>query len=146
MPKVNVYLPDPLAESVRRLQIPLSLVCQRALEEEVVKRRSTPMGSGHLLHEGFLAKPPHKCQPPRVDTAQLPWTVLGKDVGATAKWECIDCRAVWLLGFDGNWSIDLSPIVGAVVDLFRSSHRAREASRVATAQPPRSAVRGRVTR
>jgi hypothetical protein len=140
MPKVNVYLPDPLAESVRRLQIPLSLVCQRALEDEVAKRGSTAVGSGHLLHVGFLVKPPHKCQPPRVDTAQLPWTILGTQVGATAKWECIDCRAVWLLGFDGSWSLDLSPLFGAVFDLFRGGRGSRQAARLQTTQSARKAV------
>ena len=33
MPKVNVYLPDKLAESVRAADVPLSAVCQRALRE-----------------------------------------------------------------------------------------------------------------
>jgi ATP-dependent Clp protease ATP-binding subunit ClpA len=35
MPKVNVYLPDELAEAVRAAGIPVSTVCQRALEEAV---------------------------------------------------------------------------------------------------------------
>ena len=38
MPKVNVYLPDQLADGVRRHGIPLSQVCQRALEDEIAKR------------------------------------------------------------------------------------------------------------
>lgn len=38
MPKVNVYLPDRLAEAVRAYQIPLSSVCQQALEREVSAR------------------------------------------------------------------------------------------------------------
>jgi ATP-dependent Clp protease ATP-binding subunit ClpA len=35
MPKINVYLPDELAEAVRSAAIPVSTVCQRALEEAV---------------------------------------------------------------------------------------------------------------
>ena len=35
MPKINVYLPDELAEAVRSAGIPVSTVCQRALEEAV---------------------------------------------------------------------------------------------------------------
>ena len=35
MPKVNVYLPDRLATAVQNLEIPLSAVCQAALEREV---------------------------------------------------------------------------------------------------------------
>jgi len=35
MPKINVYLPDDLAEAVRVSGIPISAVCQRALEEAV---------------------------------------------------------------------------------------------------------------
>ncbi|MEU7478465.1 Clp protease N-terminal domain-containing protein [Lentzea sp. NPDC042327] len=35
MPKVNVYLPDDLAETVKDLNIPVSAICQRALEGSV---------------------------------------------------------------------------------------------------------------
>ncbi|GAA3749224.1 hypothetical protein GCM10022225_36910 [Plantactinospora mayteni] len=35
MPKINVYLPDELAEAVRVAGIPVSAVCQRALEQAV---------------------------------------------------------------------------------------------------------------
>jgi hypothetical protein len=35
MPKINVYLPDDLAEAVKELNIPVSAVCQRALEVSV---------------------------------------------------------------------------------------------------------------
>lgn len=37
MPKINVYLPEDLAEAVRENDIPVSAVCQRALEQ-VVRR------------------------------------------------------------------------------------------------------------
>jgi ATP-dependent Clp protease ATP-binding subunit ClpA len=35
MPKVNVYLPDDLAEAVRDTGVPVSAICQRALEQAV---------------------------------------------------------------------------------------------------------------
>ncbi len=35
MPKVNVYLPDDLAESVKDIGLPVSAICQRALELSV---------------------------------------------------------------------------------------------------------------
>jgi ATP-dependent Clp protease ATP-binding subunit ClpA/post-segregation antitoxin (ccd killing protein) len=35
MPKINVYLPDDLAEAVREAEIPVSAVCQAALEQAV---------------------------------------------------------------------------------------------------------------
>jgi hypothetical protein len=35
MPKINVYLPDDLAETVKDLNIPISAICQRALEVSV---------------------------------------------------------------------------------------------------------------
>ncbi len=35
MPKINVYLPDDLAESVRESGVPVSAICQRALEQAV---------------------------------------------------------------------------------------------------------------
>ncbi|GAA4246604.1 Clp protease N-terminal domain-containing protein [Dactylosporangium darangshiense] len=35
MPKINVYLPDELADAVREAGVPVSAVCQRALEQAV---------------------------------------------------------------------------------------------------------------
>jgi len=35
MPKINVYLPDDLAESVKETGLPVSAICQRALEQSV---------------------------------------------------------------------------------------------------------------
>lgn len=35
MPKINVYLPDELAEAVRESGIPVSAICQQALEQSV---------------------------------------------------------------------------------------------------------------
>jgi ATP-dependent Clp protease ATP-binding subunit ClpA len=35
MPKINVYLPDELAEAVKEAGVPVSAVCQRALEQAV---------------------------------------------------------------------------------------------------------------
>ena len=37
MPKINVYLPDQLAESVKRADLPVSAICQRALERVVAR-------------------------------------------------------------------------------------------------------------
>jgi ATP-dependent Clp protease ATP-binding subunit ClpC len=35
MPKINVYLPDELAEAVKESGVPVSAICQRALEQSV---------------------------------------------------------------------------------------------------------------
>lgn len=35
MPKINVYLPDELAEQVKQSGVPVSAICQRALEQSV---------------------------------------------------------------------------------------------------------------
>jgi hypothetical protein len=35
MPKINVYLPDELAQAVREAQVPVSAICQSALERAV---------------------------------------------------------------------------------------------------------------
>lgn len=47
MPKINVYLPDDLADSVKEIGLPVSAICQRALEQSV-KRVSAirTVGSG----------------------------------------------------------------------------------------------------
>jgi ATP-dependent Clp protease ATP-binding subunit ClpC len=46
MPKINVYLPDDLAGAVRDSQIPVSAICQRALEQAV--RRVTAIREAAL--------------------------------------------------------------------------------------------------
>ncbi|GAA5066260.1 ATP-dependent Clp protease ATP-binding subunit ClpC [Thermocatellispora tengchongensis] len=60
MPKINVYLPDELAEAVKEAGVPVSAVCQRALEQAVRRLtaiRETVVGdldlddpSGRLAH------------------------------------------------------------------------------------------------
>ncbi len=40
MPKINVYLPDDLAEAVKELGLPVSPICQQALESVVRKLQS----------------------------------------------------------------------------------------------------------
>ncbi|WP_344947205.1 Clp protease N-terminal domain-containing protein [Sphaerisporangium flaviroseum] len=60
MPKINVYLPDELAEAVKEAGVPVSAICQRALEQAVRRItaiRETALGdldvddpAGHLTH------------------------------------------------------------------------------------------------
>jgi ATP-dependent Clp protease ATP-binding subunit ClpA len=47
MPKINIYLPDELAQAVKEAGVPVSAVCQRALEQavrRVTAIRSTALG------------------------------------------------------------------------------------------------------
>ena len=55
MPKINVYLPDDLADAVRDTGVPVSAICQRALEQAV--RRITAIRQISLtdLSDGDLA-------------------------------------------------------------------------------------------
>ncbi|MGH3165800.1 MAG: Clp protease N-terminal domain-containing protein, partial [Trebonia sp.] len=53
MPKINVYLPDDLAEAVKDIDLPVSAICQRALEHAV--RRVTAMRE---VTRGTLTAPP----------------------------------------------------------------------------------------
>ncbi|GIG91908.1 Clp protease N-terminal domain-containing protein [Plantactinospora endophytica] len=60
MPKINVYLPDELAEAVRVAGIPVSAVCQRALEQAVRRVsaiRETALGD--LDDADLAARLPH---------------------------------------------------------------------------------------
>lgn len=45
MPKINVYLPDELAEAVRAAKLPVSTVCQRALEDALKGAASVREGA-----------------------------------------------------------------------------------------------------
>jgi ATP-dependent Clp protease ATP-binding subunit ClpC len=55
MPKINVYLPDDLADAVRDAGVPVSAICQRALEQAV--RRMTAIRTAVLddLHPEKIA-------------------------------------------------------------------------------------------
>jgi ATP-dependent Clp protease ATP-binding subunit ClpA len=55
MPKINVYLPDDLADAVREADVPVSAICQRALEQAV--RRITAIRQALLddLHPDRIA-------------------------------------------------------------------------------------------
>jgi ATP-dependent Clp protease ATP-binding subunit ClpA len=63
MPKINVYLPDDLAEAVKEAGVPVSAICQRALEQAV--RRVTAIREtalGNLDEAGLAARLPHVTQ------------------------------------------------------------------------------------
>ncbi|MFE2381583.1 Clp protease N-terminal domain-containing protein [Streptomyces misionensis] len=58
MPKINVYLPDDLAEAVKEAGVPVSAVCQRALElavRRVTAIRETPLADLDDEPTGALA-------------------------------------------------------------------------------------------
>lgn len=60
MPKINVYLPDELAEAVKEAALPVSAICQRALEQAV--RRVTAIRETALVDlddAGLTARLPH---------------------------------------------------------------------------------------
>jgi ATP-dependent Clp protease ATP-binding subunit ClpA len=60
MPKINVYLPDELAEAVKESGIPVSAICQRALEQAV--RRITAIRETALSDvsaDGLAERFPH---------------------------------------------------------------------------------------
>jgi post-segregation antitoxin (ccd killing protein) len=46
VPKINVYLPDELAEAVKEAGVPVSAVCQRALEQAVRRITSIRESAG----------------------------------------------------------------------------------------------------
>jgi len=46
VPKINVYLPDDLADAVKEMGVPVSAICQRALEASV--RRVTAVRQATL--------------------------------------------------------------------------------------------------
>jgi len=71
MPKINVYLPDDLAESVRDSRLPVSAICQRALEQSM--RRLTAIREATLtdLGDGALSDRLPSFTPRLVTTVML---------------------------------------------------------------------------
>lgn len=69
MPKVNIYLPDGLAEAVKDAGVPVSAVCQRALEQAV--RRVTA-----IREIAAAALPAGRSDPPVVNFTTRAMTVL----------------------------------------------------------------------
>lgn len=57
MPKINVYLPDDLADAVRQAHIPVSSVCQQALADAVASADGPPLaGKGAPTGSGDLSR------------------------------------------------------------------------------------------
>lgn len=54
MPKVNIYLPDDLADAVRARSLPVSTICQRALREEITKM--DVQEAGEFLMEDIIVR------------------------------------------------------------------------------------------
>jgi ATP-dependent Clp protease ATP-binding subunit ClpA len=60
MPKINVYLPDELAESVKQTGVPVSAICQRALEQSVKRVAAIRAATlGDLTGDSPLGKLSH---------------------------------------------------------------------------------------
>ena len=95
MPKINVYLPDDLAEAVRETGIPVSAVCQQALEQAV--RRVTAI------------------------RAISPDELAGEDVSArlahfTARARSVVRRAVELAAAEGVRTVGTRHLLAALLD------------------------------
>ncbi|XVU23219.1 Clp protease N-terminal domain-containing protein [Actinoplanes sp. CA-054009] len=56
MPKINVYLPDDLADAVREAGLPVSAICQRALEQAVHRVAAIRDATVHDLDPAALAQ------------------------------------------------------------------------------------------
>ena len=61
MPKINVYLSDELAEAVKEAYLPVSAICQRALESAVrrvaaIREQTAGEGDGTLRFGRFTAR------------------------------------------------------------------------------------------
>lgn len=83
MPKINVYLPDELAQAVKEAGVPVSAVCQRALEQAV--RRVTAIREvavSDLDDEALAARLPHFT--PRARTALALGIRQARSTGARA--------------------------------------------------------------
>jgi len=60
MPKINVYLPDDLAEAVKDSGVPVSAICQRALEQAVRRVNAIRAATlGELGEEDLAARLPN---------------------------------------------------------------------------------------
>lgn len=75
MPKINVYLPDDLAEAVKEAGLPVSAICQRALEQAV--RRATAIRE-------VVTGPPRTSAPPDPPVLSFTSRAMTKLVSAQA--------------------------------------------------------------
>ena len=65
MPKINVYLPDDLAEAVRSSGVPVSTICQRALEAAVREANRHDHADVRALHPTGAGRRVRCCEPGR---------------------------------------------------------------------------------
>lgn len=114
MPKVNVYLPDRLATAVREAGLPVSAICQRALEE-TLRRISKAETTNRVWLTGSLTK--------------RAWQALELSVRAAAAWgsETVEPEHV-LLGIleqGDNFAVFILEHLGARPEEVREALEAR---------------------
>ena len=123
MPKINVYLPDDLAASVRRAGVPVSPVCQQALAE-VVRRvtevrkvieaiRAQALSPEHMTKIGTAAG--------ITDRLQTAIKLAGRYAAAARAQVTTGQLVLGLLDEGGNFAISLLQSLDVDLDNLRSS-------------------------
>jgi ATP-dependent Clp protease ATP-binding subunit ClpA len=143
MPKINVYLPDDLAASVRRAGFPVSPVCQQALAEAVrsVTRarkvidaiRNRELGSDRLPEVGRAVE--------RGITNRLA-TVLelaGRDAATAGNQVATGQLLLGLLDEGGNFAVRLLQALDVDLDDLRSSVESVRSAQAEAGEPYRPA-------
>jgi ATP-dependent Clp protease ATP-binding subunit ClpC len=79
MPKINVYLPDELAAAVRDAQVPVSAICQAALERAVRGMAALRSADAPTVAAGAVASGPFSRFTPRARHAVVLAEEVAKD-------------------------------------------------------------------
>lgn len=124
MPKINVYLPDDLAEAVRAADIPVSAVCQRALADAVQVIQTARKGIAALRnpqfdpdsHPQFAARLVNRMTP-RLRHA----LALARDASATTHLVTTRHLVIGIIDEGDNMAVRLLQSLGQDVDMIRDA-------------------------
>ena len=119
MPKVNVYLPDELAEAVRATGVPVSSVCQRALEAAVREVRDAKLDPEVVAGLELFTDRSRKVVALASAAARADDADLGSEhvlIGLLREGEGVGAHALMALGISTEPIVDATHTVSSTAD------------------------------
>lgn len=139
MPKINVYLPEDLAASVRRAGFPVSPVCQKALADAVDSvtrsRKVIEAIRAHALSPDQMAKIGGAAEDRITNRLKSVIELAGRDAAMATTQVTTGRLLLGLLDEGGNFAVSLLQLLDVDLDDLRSSIESGRPTDANTGEP-----------